>query len=59
MDQVFGVGRPLGTISRHVLVAAVREMDEMGISQDVIDQHFAEFRCLMLWADDWGFVKWG
>ncbi len=58
MDQVFGIGRPLETISKQALVAAYREMEETGLSEEVIDQHFDDFRCLMLWADDWGFVEW-
>ena len=59
MDQVFGVGRPLRTISRMVLGAAIREMEEMGMTEEVIGQHLDNFACLMLWADGWGFVRWG
>lgn len=59
MEQVFGVGRPLRTISKSVLAAAIREMGEMGMSEPVVRQHLDDFACLMLWADRWGFVKWG
>ena len=58
MDQVFGVGRPLWTISKYVVSAAVQEMEEMGMPDDVIKQHLDNFACLMLWADGWGFVRW-
>lgn len=58
MDQVFGVGRPLRTISRQVLGAAIHEMEEMGIPEEAIKQHLDNFACLMLWADGWGFVRW-
>lgn len=59
MDQVFGVGRPLRTITEAVVAAAVYEMKEMGMCEEVIRQHLDNFACLMLWADDWGFIRWG
>jgi hypothetical protein len=59
MDQVYGVGRPLRTITKNVIAAAFREMVEMGMPPDVITQHFDDFTCLMLWADHHGFVRWG
>ena len=59
MDQVFGIGRPLRTISKQVLSAAIQEMEEMGMSEEVITQHLDDFACLMLWTDRWGFVRWG
>jgi hypothetical protein len=59
MDQVFGVGRPLRTISEQVVTAASQEMEEMGVPDEVIRQHLDNFAALMLWADDWGFVRWG
>lgn len=58
IDQVLGVGRPLRTITRQVLGAAYGEMEEMGMEEEVIYQHFDDFKWLMLWADDWGFVEW-
>lgn len=59
MDQVFGVGRPLRTISNNVVAAAIQEMEEMGMPETDIRQHLDNFACLMLWADHWGFVRWG
>jgi hypothetical protein len=59
MDQVFGVGRPLRTIGQKVVDAAVQEMEEMAMPKDVIRQHLDNFAALMLWADEWGFVRWG
>jgi hypothetical protein len=59
MDQVFGIGRPLVTITKQVVASAIQEMEEMGMSEDVIKQHLDNFACLMLWADGWGFVRWG
>ena len=59
LDQVFGIGRPLRTISKQVVSAAIQEMGEMGMSEDVVRQHLDNFACLMLWADEWGFVRWG
>jgi hypothetical protein len=58
IDQVFGVGRPLRTITKQVLGAAYGEMEEMGLSEEVIFQHFEDFKWLMWWADDFGFVEW-
>ncbi len=58
MDQLFGVGRPLRTITRQVIGAVYREMAEMGMSEEIIYQHADDFACLMRWADDWGFVRW-
>lgn len=59
MDQVYGVGRPLRTITKTVIGAAFQEMEEMGMPEDVIRQHLEDFACLMLWADQYGFVRWG
>lgn len=59
MDQLFGVGRPLRTMSNAVVQAVIREMGEMEMPEEVIRQHLDDFGCLMLWADDWGFVQWG
>ncbi len=59
MDQVFGIGRPLRTISKSVLGAAIEEMEQMGMPEPVIRHHLDDFACLMLWADEWGFVRWG
>jgi len=58
MDQVFGIGRPLVTISKQVVASAVQEMEEMGMPEPVIKQHLDNFASLMLWADGWGFVRW-
>lgn len=58
VDQVLGVGRPLVTITKHVLAAAWGEMEELGMPEEVVYQHFEDFKWLMLWADDWGFVRW-
>ena len=59
MDEVFGIGRPLRTICKQVLAAAIQEMEEMGMPKGVIRQHLDDFAYLMLWADSWGFVRWG
>lgn len=59
MEQVFGVGRPLRTITEAVVAAAVHELKEIGMPEDVIREHLDNFAALMLWADDWGFVRWG
>ena len=59
MDQVFGIGRPLRTISKQVVGAAIQQMEEIGMPEEVITQHLDDFACLMLWADGWGFVRWG
>jgi hypothetical protein len=59
MDQVYGVGRPLRTITKNVIGAAFQEMEELGMPDDVIMQHLDDFACLMLWADQHGFVSWG
>jgi hypothetical protein len=59
MDQVFGVGRPLRTFSKQVVAAAVQEMDEMGMPDDDVRQHLDNLAALMLWADGWGFIRWG
>ena len=59
MDQVFGIGRPLRTISKQVYSAAIQEMQEMGMPCPVVEQHLKDFGALMLWADAWGFIRWG
>lgn len=59
MDQVYGVGRPLRTITKKVIEAAYQEMVDMRMLEDVIRQHLDDFACLMLWADEHGFVRWG
>jgi hypothetical protein len=58
MDQVYGVGRPLHTITKEVIQEVYREMVEMGMPGDAITQHLEDFACLMFWADAWGFVEW-
>lgn len=58
MDQVYGVGRPLRTITKEVIQAVFKEMAEMGMPGDVISQHLEDFACLMSWADTHGFVRW-
>jgi hypothetical protein len=58
MDQVYGVGRPLHTITKEVIQEVYREMVEMGMPGDAITQHLEDFACLMHWADEWGFVEW-
>lgn len=58
MDQVFGVGRPLRTMSNAVVQAAMAEMREMEVPEEDIKLHMDNFAALMLWADDWGFVRW-
>lgn len=59
MDQVFGVGRPLRSMSNVVVHAAIREMEEMEVPAEDIKQHLDNFAALMLWADRWGFIRWG
>ena len=59
MDLVFGVGRPLATFTNEVRERAILELEEMGMSEHAIRQHLANFADLMLWADGWGFVRWG
>jgi hypothetical protein len=58
MDQVYGVGRPLHTITKEVIQAVYGEMVEMRMPGDVITQHLEDFACLMFWADSHGFVRW-
>jgi hypothetical protein len=58
MDQVYGVGRPLRTITKDVIGAVYREMVEMGMPGDVIQQHLEDFARLMFWADAHGFIRW-
>jgi hypothetical protein len=59
MDEVFGVGRPLRTISKPVIAAAIREMQETAMPGPVIQQHLEDFRFLLTWAFQRGFVDWG
>ena len=59
MDEVFGVGRPLRTISKPVVAAAIREMQETAMPGPVIQQHLDDFRFLLTWAFQCGFVYWG
>ena len=58
MDQLYGVGRPLGTITKEVIGAVFQEMLEMGMPGDVVRQHLEDFATLMFWADAHGFVRW-
>lgn len=58
MDQVYGVGRPLRTITKEVIGTAFRELVEMGMPEDDIRQHLDNFAFLMVWADRNGFVRW-
>jgi hypothetical protein len=59
MDQIFGVGRPLRSISKVVVDAAVHEMHEIGMPEDDVGQHLDNFACLMIWADMHNFIRWG
>ena len=59
MDQVYGVGRPLRTITKEVIGAVYREMIDMGMPGDVIRHHLEDFACLMTWAEKHGFIRWG
>lgn len=59
MDEVFGVGRPLRTISKQCVAAGIQEMQEMGMPGPVIQQHLDDFRFLLAWAFHCGFVDWG
>ena len=59
MDQVFGIGRPLRTISKQVYSAAIHEMQEMGMPWPVVEQHLKDFGSLMTWAVEQGFAEWG
>jgi hypothetical protein len=59
MDQIFGIGRPLRTMSHAVVNAAIQELEELGLPEDVIEKHLDNFASLMLWADDWRFIRWG
>ncbi len=59
LDQVFGVGRPLWTISRQLFEAGIQDMQEMGMPEADIQQHLKDFGCLMTWAVEHGFVEWG
>ena len=58
MDQAFGTGRPLRTISKSVLDAALCELWAMGMSDDVVKQHFDDLACLMIWAESRRFLQW-
>lgn len=59
MDQVFGIGRPIHTISKQVFEAAIQTMHEMGMPGPVISQHLEDFGSLMTWAVGRGFAEWG
>ena len=59
MDEVFGIGRPLRTISKPVIAAAIGEMKEMGIPGPHIDEHLKDFGSLMTWAVGQDFAEWG
>ena len=59
MDQVSGIGRPLRTMSHGVVNAAIQELEEMGMPEDVMEKHLDNFASLMLWADEWRFITWG
>ena len=56
---IVGMGTPLRAINTPVLNRAIWEMGERGMSKADIDQHLDDFAYLMLWADGWGFVRWG
>lgn len=58
MDEVFGNGRPLRTISKEVVAATIGEMMEIGMPDLVIQQHLDDFRFLSAWAYQRGFVEW-
>jgi len=47
MDQVFGVGRPIHTISKEVFEAATSRMHEMGMPWHGIEEHVYDFGTLM------------
>ena len=59
MDEVFGVGRPIRTISKEVFASAIQEMHEMGMPGPDISQHLTDFGTLMTWAVARGFAVWG
>lgn len=59
MDEVFGIGRPLRTISREVFAAAIGEMTEMAMPSSLIERHLDDFGELMTWAVEHGFAEWG
>lgn len=58
MDLMYGVGRPLSTITKEVIAVAVEDMKKVGMKGNVIIQHLETFACLMFWAGDHGFVRW-
>jgi hypothetical protein len=58
IDQIYGVGRPLRTITKDVIGAVYQEMVAMGMPGEVIRQHLEDFACLMFWADAHGFIRW-
>jgi hypothetical protein len=58
MDQLYGVGRPLRTITKDVIAVVYREMIHMRMPGDVITQHLQDLADLMFWADAHGFIKW-
>lgn len=59
MDEVFGIGRPIRTISKEVYAAAIQEMLEIGMPWPVIEQHLEDFGALLTWAVGRGFAQWG
>ena len=59
MDQLFGVGRPIRTISKEVFAAAIQEMHEIGMPGPDIGQHLDDFGALMTWAVERRFAEWG
>lgn len=58
MEQLYGVGRPLRTITKDVIAAVYREMLDLRMPGDVITRHLEDFATLMFWADAHGFVRW-
>ena len=56
---IVGLGTPLRAITSQVRNRAIWELGERGMSDADIARHLDNFACLMLWADGWGFVRWG
>lgn len=59
LSLLIGLRTPLFGISKGALGAALIKMRALGLSEEVVDQHLDNFACLMLWADQQGFVRWG
>ena len=56
---IVGLGTPLRAITTPVRNRAIWVMRERGMSKADIARYLDSFACLMLWADGWGFVRWG